>query len=91
MSVYISAWYTAPSPTSAPKNDLSLLKTLARYEDKSLAKTLISGFARRHLWYLSESLVPLAFFDESLPLHGKRAMVEALASNEGSEDQAGRR
>ena len=38
------------------------------------------------LWYLSESLVPLAFFDESLSLGTKRAMIEALSSNEGSED-----
>ena len=60
------------------------MKTLTGYEGKSLAKTLLSGFVRRHLWYLSDGLVPLAFFDESLPLHGKRAMVEALASNEGS-------
>ena len=86
VSVYIPAWYIATSPASAPTNDLSLLKTMAGYEDKSLAKTLVSGFARRHLWYLSESLVPLAFFDESLPPQRKRAMVEALTSNEGSED-----
>ncbi|KAG0722910.1 Xanthine dehydrogenase/oxidase [Chionoecetes opilio] len=84
--VYVPAWYAAPSPTSAPANDLALLKDLVGYEDKSLAKALADGFARRHLWYLSESLVPLAFFDEDLSLGRKRAMIEALSSNEGSEN-----
>ncbi|KAG0727276.1 hypothetical protein GWK47_035005 [Chionoecetes opilio] len=86
VSVYVPAWYAAPSPTSAPANDLALLKDLVGYEDKSLAKALADGFARRHSWYLSESLVPLAFFDEDLSLGRKRAMIEAFSSNEGSED-----
>ncbi|KAG0725627.1 hypothetical protein GWK47_038257 [Chionoecetes opilio] len=86
VSVYVPAWYAAPSPTCVPCDDLALLKDLVGYEDKSLAKALADGFARRHLWYLSESLVPLAFFDEDLSLERKRAMIEAFSSNEGSED-----
>ncbi|KAG0719104.1 hypothetical protein GWK47_007383 [Chionoecetes opilio] len=37
VSVYVPAWYAAPSSTSAPANDLALLKDLVGYEDKSLA------------------------------------------------------
>ncbi|KAG0717920.1 hypothetical protein GWK47_053467 [Chionoecetes opilio] len=40
VSVYVPAWYAAPSPTSAPANDLAFLKDLVGYEDKSLAKAL---------------------------------------------------
>jgi hypothetical protein len=51
VTVYVPAWYAVPSPTSAPANDLALLKDLVGYEDKPLAKAVSNGFTRRHLWY----------------------------------------
>jgi len=30
--VYLKAWFTAPLPTSAPRNDLNLLKSLHTYK-----------------------------------------------------------
>jgi hypothetical protein len=39
-----------------------------------------------HLWYLSENLVGMAFFDISVPNSTKAKMVEALMQNKGTEE-----
>ena len=38
----------------------------------------------RHLWYLSEVLVPLSFFDEEIPVGQKRDMMAPMNWREGS-------
>jgi len=62
--VYFKAWVTAAISASAPFNDFKLLKELLDYEK------IHAGISREtstklsnHLWYLSEHLVGLAFFD----------------------------
>jgi len=79
LQVYIKAWYTCQSPVSAPRNDLELLKQLIAYksENGTVAAAAIKSFCH-HLWYLSETLVGLAFFDSAVSDDIKVAMVEAL-------------
>ena len=85
VSTYVAPWYKAPNPTAAPTQDLALLKELVAYPDKEIAK-FTSEKLGRHLWYLSERLVALAFFDDSLSLDMKRDMVKASNDEEGAED-----
>jgi len=89
--VYLRAWISAPLAASAPYNDFNLLKTLLNYATIHAA---ISEAASRklamHLWYLSEDLVSLAFFDSQVPLTTKRSMVRALREVEGEEDPSKR-
>lgn len=84
--VYIKYWFEAGLAARAPTNDLQLLKDLVEYEtfnpnlSRKASKKILG-----HLWYLSEELVALAFFDDKVPIETKREMVNAL-KKEGSED-----
>ena len=72
----MKAWFQAPSAISAPHNDLLLLKDTDSYKD---INPTISGIAMKkflgHLWYLSEELVALAFFDDEVPNDVKQKIV----------------
>ena len=61
-----------------------LAKSLVGYGDKGLANATAKVFGR-HLWYLSEPLIVLAFFYDITSLMVKRDMVTALRE-EGSGD-----
>ena len=88
ISVYIRLWYEAPRAAAAPANDLSWPKQLSSYHDKTIAEAAARAFAR-HLWYLSESLVSLSFFDSDVSLSIKREMVKAL-DKPASTEKAGK-
>ena len=79
ITIYLKAWCTAPSATTAPRNDLDLIRRLQEYNaaNKVVANAAIQSFSR-HLWYLSETLIGLAFFDSTLPVSTKHAMVAAM-------------
>jgi hypothetical protein len=83
MKVYLKAWYTCQCATSAPRNDLALLRNLGAYMnlDATVAKAAIKSFSG-HLWYLSEMLIGLAFFDSNVATHTKIDMVTALQREE---------
>uniref|UniRef100_H3ANX0 Uncharacterized protein n=1 Tax=Latimeria chalumnae TaxID=7897 RepID=H3ANX0_LATCH len=83
----IQAWFSAPIATSAPLNDLKFLERLQKYS--KINKGVTDGAIQKllgHLWYLSEELIGLAFFDPLVPLDEKRAMLQALKEVKGSED-----
>ena len=63
LKVYLKAWNTCACPASAPRDDLTLLKTLEAYknQDPAVAKAAITSFSG-HFWYLSKMLIGLAFF-----------------------------
>lgn len=79
MRIYIKYWFECSVPTKAAVNDLKLYKELIEYEeiDKPIADAVIQVLSR-HLWYLSETLVGLAFFNDYVSLAEKRLMVAAL-------------
>ena len=71
--IYVRWWFQAPVATSAPRNDLWLLKNLKNFETikKVMSKKALTKFLG-HLWYLSEELVALAFFDDEVSLESKQ-------------------
>lgn len=90
VTIYIRCWFQAPVATSAPRNDLWLLKNLKKFENinKAMSKKALSKFLG-HLWYLSEELVALAFFDDEVSVESKQKMVIAL--NEEGPDYSPKR
>jgi hypothetical protein len=78
------------SASSAPRNDLQLLKDLVAYSsiNKPVAHAATQALMR-HLWYLSEVLVGLAFFDTEISGTEKTEMVAAL-SKTGNDNPAPR-
>ena len=79
IKVYLKAWFTYACASSAPQNDLQLLRELDSYKKthEAIAKAAIKSFSG-HLWYLSEILVGLAFFDSAVSAEVKSAIVKAL-------------
>jgi len=75
--IYVRARFEAPDAAAAPANDLALLKKLLSYDDKRISEAAITAFSH-HLWYLSESLAALSFFDPDTCMSVKRDMVKAL-------------
>lgn len=55
---------------------MDLIKIMLRYPDQELAVMVMKSFSR-HLWYLSEDLVSLAFFDDWF--EEKNSMLEQLS------------
>lgn len=63
----------------APANDLKLLKELENYKaiDSKIGDAVQSKL-RGHLWYLNESNIALAFFDDEVDIEMKRKMASNL-------------
>ena len=85
---YIKSWFVSQLPTAAPANDLKLLKLLAATGSPASLGALKKLCGQ--LWYLSEELVALAFFDQNVDAQEKRAMIEAL-SKQGTTDDPPKR
>ena len=64
--VYIPWWINCKIASKAPLNDLALVRNIILWKKVNhiIAKSALKA-AHRHLWYLSEKLVPLALFDDS--------------------------
>lgn len=75
--LYIKRWIVAPNATAAPRNDLDMMKELLAFKNKRLVGPAIKKL-NGHLWYLSDELVALAFFDQEVSVDTKRAMVRRL-------------
>ena len=81
--VYIQAWFEAPSSASAPANDLAFLKKLSMVSNTDI-RTVTTNAFKRHLWYLSEVTVGLAFFDRNISVDEKRDMITEMKDTPGS-------
>ena len=81
--IYLKAWICAPQTFNALYSDFLLLKTLLEYSSihSAISKQTSKKFSN-HLWYLSEELVTLAFFDDRVSLSTKRLMVSAMQNEE---------
>ena len=86
ISIYIKHWFSAPEAESAPRNDLLLLEELHSYKgtNEKIDNAALNRF-KNHLWYLSEELFALAFFDESVSVDTKLKMRDAL-KNKAEDD-----
>ncbi|KAG0727364.1 hypothetical protein GWK47_034819 [Chionoecetes opilio] len=76
---YVKQWNEAMVSNRAPLNDLEFLRLLEAYPDKEVSHTASTAL-NRHLWYLSEDLVGLDFFDDHIPKVTKLKMVQQLQS-----------
>lgn len=79
MRVYLKPWFTSTDASGAPRNDSNFIKNLNGYKNTSnciykLALKVFSG----HLWYLSDTLIGLAFFDNRVSDDIKLKMVKSL-------------
>jgi hypothetical protein len=86
VSIYIKHWFSATCAASAPRNDLNLLKSLQNYKNtnEKIANAAL-GKIKNHLWYLSEEMVALAFFDEGTSFDTKTKMQQALTKSSEAE------
>ena len=76
---YFPWWATAPVPSSAPFNDIMLLKNLFDFKkvDKPCAEVAINAFSN-HLWYLTEELVVLGLFSNCVSNDMKMRMADKM-------------
>ena len=75
--IYARHWFQCGSGTRAATNDLRMIKLLEAYEDYSGENNLVAVL-KRHLWYLTESLVPLALCNEDLEDDEREAIANKL-------------
>jgi hypothetical protein len=77
--VYVKAWFSAPIPSDAPINDLKLYKQLLNYKniDTTIADTALEKL-RKHFWYISPELVPLALFSKKVSIEDKKKIQRAI-------------
>lgn len=90
LGIYIFAWYNAPLPHSAARNDLLLAIKLLQFRDDfpNETKNVYAAAASRfenHLWYLSEELVAMALFDSGVSVEEKRKMVHNIKYRKSGE------
>ncbi|KAK5645149.1 hypothetical protein RI129_006449 [Pyrocoelia pectoralis] len=83
LQIYLKCWYTSPCGASTPYNDLKLLKELDNYKEvsKVIAAAAVKSFSG-HLWYLSETLVGLPFFDSKVPSELKVKMMTTIQTKQ---------
>ena len=79
--VYVRAWNEAQQAIRAPLNDFKLLRALRNYPDKTISIPATAAL-ERHLWFFSEHLVGLSFFDDRLGFEVKRNMVKRRRTEE---------
>jgi len=75
--IYGRFWHEAPLASNAPFNDAQMLRVLQTYPNRIIADAAATALSR-HLWFFSEPLIGLAFFDRRVDLDVKRAMVANL-------------
>lgn len=66
---YVKIWITCPNTINAPFNDLEFYKEMLIYKkiDNDVAVAALEAF-NRHLWYLTEEMVPLSLFSDKVSL-----------------------
>ena len=75
--VYGRFWHEAPLAANAPLNDARIIELLRQYPNRTVADAALTAFSR-HLWYFSEHLIGLSFFDDRVSADAKRAMAVNL-------------
>lgn len=81
--IYIRYWNRSSILFDAPPNDLKFLQDIQRYRsiDESVAD-IATAALNRHLYYMSEELVPLSLFSEKLQIAEKNEIREKLINFE---------
>src|ERR1700761_483139 len=69
--IYTHFWHEAQLASNAPLNDALMLSLLNKYPHRIITDAARSTLFH-HLWYFSETLVGLAFFDSRVDFDVKR-------------------
>ena len=85
--IYSSWWITCSHTADAPWNDLDLYKRLLAYDsvNSSVSQSAIKAL-KRHLWYLTEEMIPLALFSEIVPNTEKQSIAVKLLAVKPAEE-----
>lgn len=85
---YIKLWFQSSDPCVAARIDLQFIQDMIRYikVDANMARLILQKFSR-HLWYLSEEAIGMAFFDETISNEIKTKMVAKLRLGESSSSE----
>ena len=77
--VYSSWWMTCSSVTDAPWNDLNLFHSILQYDmlNRDISVSAVRAF-KRHLWYLTAEMVPLALWSSKVPAVERRRLADRL-------------
>lgn len=77
--IYARFWIECPLASEAPLNDLNLYKDLHKYAaiNKQISKCGLEKLAK-HLWYLSQELVPLSLFSNNVTIQEKKCIIENM-------------
>lgn len=79
VTMYVEAWFGCPNGVEAAQQDLQFIKNAIKYSkvDRAISDGVLNKMSH-HLWYLSEDLIGLAFFDRNVSAEEKRKMVNNL-------------
>lgn len=89
--LYLKAWFSSTSATTAANNDLEFLKNLIEYRQiNPLISSATCEKMTLHLWYLSDALAILSLFDDTIPFNIKKNIVEAVKTRKGTDSKAKR-
>ena len=88
MYVYLPWWITATVPASVPCHDLNLINNILQFKEinQGAAKGTLKGIGN-HLWYLTEELLPLSLFTNSVSEDTKVKIAKKVLSS-GPEDKS---
>ena len=77
--VYSYWWMTCSSIIDAPFNDMKLFHSFLQYEllNPIILASAVCAF-KRHLWYLTAEMVPLALWSNNVPANECRAIADCL-------------
>ncbi|XP_063615336.1 uncharacterized protein LOC134788372 [Penaeus indicus] len=77
--IYFRWWSTCSSALDAPWNDLQLFKRMILYAavNPHISQSSLTAF-KRHMWYLTPEMVPLALFSDSVPNNERQGLAERL-------------
>lgn len=77
--IYCPWWMKCSAATEAPWNDVVLYQNLLSYRDidSVVAESALKAM-KRHLWYLSAEMIPLALFDENVPSDERQLIADKL-------------
>lgn len=79
--LYYKWWSNCSSVVDAPWNDLQFYKNLILYEsiNPAVALSALAAF-KRHLWYITPEMVPLALFSDLVPCGERQKLANRLVA-----------
>lgn len=83
VTLYIKVWFKCTNAIDAPLQDLTFIQDPIKYTeiDADISAIILKKMSN-HLWYISEQVVALAFYDSKIPIEEKQKMLKNLKLKE---------